>query len=98
MPRGVGSVQKKILLLLMAGVSLTFAQTPKRSLRVIGQVAKEWRKINDRARRLAIHGLYKNKLVEYRERPDGFLELVLEEKGRRQTLAYRLEEMRLKIP
>lgn len=98
MPKEVGSVQKKILLLLAAGVSLAFAQTPGKYHKVVGQLAREWRKINERSRQRAIRRLYKSKLVAYREQGDGRIQLVLSEQGKRRTLAYKFDEMSLTIP
>lgn len=98
MSKGIGPVQKKILLLLAAGASLTFAQTPGRYFRTIGALTKEWRKINAQSRRMAIKRLYESKLTEYREHANGRIEMVLSENGKRQTLIYTLEELSIPIP
>ncbi|MBI2020968.1 CRISPR-associated endonuclease Cas2 [Candidatus Giovannonibacteria bacterium] len=41
-------VKEKILLLLLGGAALLLAYNPKKQLRVIEQISKEWKKINRR--------------------------------------------------
>ena len=94
----MGSFQKKILLLLAAGVSLGLSYTPKRRYRVFRELGKEWEKINTNTLRRAIESIYKNKLIDYKENVDGSLKMILLEKGRQKTLEYKLEEIEIKKP
>ena len=98
MSRGLGSVQKKILLLLSAPIALGFAYTPGQRARAFHQFSKEWERINAESLRTAIEGLYKNKMIDMKELADGRIKIILEDAGRKRVLEYELEEMKIKKP
>ena len=95
MPRKSSSIGQKILLLLLAGVALGLTYSPKRQLRVVEELQREWRNIDRKELENTIRQLYKSKIVEARENKDGTSTLVLSEKGKARTLTYRFEEMRI---
>ncbi len=98
MSRGLGAIQKKALLLLETGIALGFSRAPLASLRIVASARKEWKGIERNALRRAIRALYASRLVEGREHPDGTTTLVLSENGKRRTLAFRIDEMKIKKP
>lgn len=89
---------KKILLLLCAGVALGFSGTPDRYFKILKEIPKDWRKINqDRLRRL-VREFYHERLVDFREGKDGTISVVITEEGKKKALKYKVEEMKIKIP
>lgn len=94
----LGANQQKVLLLLLAGVGLGLAKTPGQYYRVLKSANREWQKINDRALKQAIAGLYKSKLISEKENKDGSLTIILTEGGRKKALTYNLDTMQIKKP
>lgn len=88
-----GKIQKKILLLLLAGLVLGMSRSPKHHFRVVKQVRKEWQEIDKKSLETAIEALYKSKLVDQKNNKDGLTTFILSSEGRRVALSYNLEEM-----
>ena len=94
----LGANQQKVLLLLLAGVGLGFARTPKQYYKVIQGVSDEWRKINRIALKRAVSSLYKSKLISQKENTDGSVSMVLTENGKKKALTFNLFAMEIKKP
>ena len=94
----MGSMSKKVLLLLMGGVSLSLTRRPDAYFRIVRGITKEWRKINERNLRIAIKNLYKSKMVDYKENSDGTISLILAEEGKNKILKYNLDKIEIKKP
>lgn len=94
----IGSVQQKILLLLLGGAALGCSYSPKQSFRIIGALRKEWQRITKQSLNRAIDGLYENRLVDMKMNPDGSLEMILTEDGRKQALRFNLDTFEIKKP
>lgn len=94
----LGSIQQKILLLLLGGIVLSTSYSPKKQLRLIKAVRKEWTEIDQRSLARAIKKLYQSKLVETRENADGSSTLVLSEEGERRALSFKIGEMKIEKP
>ena len=88
-----GEIQKKVILLLLAGLSLGLSRSPKAHFRIIKEVRKEWKMINKRALESAIDSLYKSKLVSEKSNKDGTTTLILSEKGKHLALTYDLNNL-----
>ncbi len=93
-----GFAQKKVLLLLLGGVGLSLAGTPKKYFGVIKNVTDEWNKINETSLNRAIKSLYESKLIEIREQENGSMTVVLSENGKRKALTYNMDTMTIKKP
>lgn len=98
MPRGLGSIQQKILLLLFGGLALGFSGSPTRYFRILKLMGRGWREINRQTLRRAIRSLYTSHLVEGKENPDGTTTLILTEEGRKRALTFKIDEMAIKKP
>jgi len=98
MSRGLGTVQRKIILLLLGGVALGLSRSPQQHWRVLKMMRREWRAINDAAFSVAIRALYQARLVEEKINPDGSIRLVLSEAGEKKALSFQLHEMKIKKP
>jgi len=88
-----GKIQKKILILLLAGLSLGMSRSPKHHFRVIKQVREEWQKIDKKSLETAIATLYKSKLIEQKDNKNGTTTFVLSVEGKKVALTYDLENM-----
>ncbi len=94
----LGPVQQKIILLLLGGVGLGLARTPKQYFRVVKGISKEWKRINKQSLEKAIFNLYKSKLIREHENPDGSLTMVLTDKGKKKAVIFSIDNMEIKKP
>lgn len=93
--RDISSTKKKILLLLLGGLTLSLNRSPGRYFKILGEIKKEWRGIEKRKLINEIRGLYQSRLISVKNNSDGALSLVLAENGRRKALKYNLEKMEI---
>jgi len=93
-----GALKKKILLLLLGGISLGLTKRIDRQWKIIDNISKEWRKINQERLKEIVREFYREKLVDYREKEDGTIEVVLTEKGKLKALRGKIDELEVKIP
>jgi len=98
MSKGLGSVQKKVLLLLMAGVSLGFTRSPGRYFKILKTTSQAWREINKSTLANSIQRLYESQLVDYKEIKDGTITIVLTRRGKKRArpITFKLDEMKIK--
>jgi len=94
----IGPAGQKILLILLAGASLSLTRRPDQYFRILKSAAKEWRKINQRTLKKAIYRLYKSQMIDYREDKNGLVTLVLSERGKKRILKFDLDKMEIKKP
>ena len=93
-----GSVNKKVLLLLSGGLALSLTRRPDAYFRIVKNITKEWKKINERSLRESIRKLYQSKIINYRENSDGTVELILTEVGKKRSLVYDLDKLKINKP
>ncbi len=98
MPRGLGTTQQKILLLLLGGLALGLSGSPRRYFKILKAVRREWEKIDRRVLYRTIRSLYDSRLVEEKENSDGSVTLVLSKEGEKRALTFKLDEMTVKKP
>ena len=98
MSRGLGATQKKILLLLSAGVGLGFSRSLGDHIRIIKDVSSEWKKISRSSLKQAIRSLYLSKLVGWVEKPDGSVKLTLTDKGKNKILTFNPDTFKIQKP
>lgn len=94
----IGTTQKKILLLLAAGVGIALSRSPRAPFRIIKYTAKEFTRIKQEQLQLSIRRLYETKLVDVKDHPDGSVTLVLNDEGRKRALTCKLDEMKIPQP
>ena len=94
----MGSMSKKVLLLLIGGASLSLTRRPDQYFKIIRNIAKEWKKINERNLKLAIKNLYRSKMIDYKENDDGTVSMVLTDDGRKKIIKYDLDKIQIKKP
>lgn len=96
--RRMGTAKKKVLLLLLGGLSLGLSGSPRTSWKILGAMTKEWKELNKQAAERAINSLYASKLIGTGENPDGTFTLILNEKGKKKALTYNLSKMKVEKP
>lgn len=77
---------------------MSLTARPDAYFRVVRQIAKEWKKINERNLREAIKRLYQSKLIDYRENKDGSASLILTDDGKDRILRYEIDKIEIKKP
>lgn len=87
---------QKVLLLLMGGSALALSASPVGYFSIIGVIVKAWKEINRRALHSAIKSLYRSKLIDAKDNPNGSVTIVLTENGKKCALRYDIET--IKIP
>lgn len=83
--RKIGPVQQKILILLLATVTLSFSGSKGSPFRVLKATKKEWQKIDQRSFNRSLRSLCEQKLLRETRHPDGTVTLTLTEQGKRQA-------------
>ena len=91
----MSNVKQKILLLLLAGISFGYSYTPQRQWRILKEVSREWKKLNEKMLRNEIRKLYQSKLIKKKENPDDSHTLLLTEKGKMKALTYHFQKMKI---
>ena len=91
-----GSVQQKLLLLLLGGWALTCTRSVTRQWHIVKDVRKEWQNITHQAAERAVTALYDSKLLEARANSDGTTTLILSEDGKKRALTYHCRYARIK--
>ena len=94
----MGTLKKKVLLLLLAGLALGLTQSPRKHWWILKQIPKEWRKENRQALQRAIRSLYTSRLVTEKHHKDGTTTLILNENGRKKALRFNIEKLEIKRP
>lgn len=94
----LGSIQQKILLLLMTGVALGLSHTPRQRYRAVRGLDRGLAEISYNTLRKSIQQLYKNKLISLEKQLDGSLKMLLRERGKIRALQYKIAEMKISRP
>lgn len=100
MPRGFGSVQRKILLLLMGGVALGLSGSPGRYFRILKVIGREWSAVDKDALKKSIRSLYESRMIETHDNRDGSVTIILSKRGKNaaKILTYNLDTIRIMKP
>jgi len=94
----IGLVQRKLLLLLNAGLYLSLTRRPDVHFHIIKSLNKEWEKLNNYSLMRAIGSLYKSRLIDYKERDDGTIEMLLTQAGKKKILVFNPDNLQIKKP
>jgi DNA-binding transcriptional regulator PaaX len=94
----IGSTQKKVLLLLIAGAALGLSHSPRRRWRILKEVSKEWQAIDRASLGQATKKLHTSQLIVPRKKSDGTYALVLTQKGATRAQEAALETLAVTVP
>src|SRR4030042_714088 len=89
------TLKQKILLLLLAGLALSFSYPYRRQWKIVRGIAKEWKKIDEKNLREEMKMLYQSKWIEKKENHDGSYTIFLTRKGKLKALTYHFLEMKI---
>ena len=89
-------IKQKVLLLLQAGVGLSFAGTLGRQMRILKEAAREWKGVDDRYLKQIVREFYHERLLDECENDDGTTTISLTEKGKKRALTFNIDV--IKIP
>ena len=96
----IGPTAQKVLVLLLGGLTLGLTTNPKYYFRVIDTVKKDWKRINENAKKYALNraikNLYQSKFINAKDNSDGTVTLMLTKQGKALALTYDIEN--IKIP
>lgn len=84
-------VKRKALLLLQAGVALSYAGTLGRQIKILKEAAEEWREIDTRYLKQITREFLRDRLVSEKENRDGTTTLTLTEKGKERALTFNVD-------
>lgn len=91
-------IKRKVLLLLQAGVALSFAGTVPRQLRILEEVASEWKFLNREYLARIVREFEEDQLVRIEEEEDGTRTVVLSERGRKRVLTFHIDTLAISVP
>lgn len=94
----LGPNQKKIVLLISAGIGLSLTRSSSKYFKIFKETAKEWNKINKQSLERAISALYRSKLIREQENSDGSLTMILTDKGKEKAITFNIDNMKIKKP
>ncbi|KKR85457.1 MAG: hypothetical protein UV45_C0016G0009 [Candidatus Azambacteria bacterium GW2011_GWB1_42_72] len=77
---------------------MSLTRRPDTYFRIVKNIAKEWKKINERSLRESIKKLYQSKIIDYKENNNGTVELILTDAGKKKILLYDLEKLKIDKP
>ena len=81
----IGSIQKKILLAFIGGITLGMQRNPNQYFRTLKAIRHDWRKINQQSFNNSIQSLVNNKLLTNKKMSNGTFKLILTEEGKKQA-------------
>lgn len=93
-----GDIQRKILLILLSGITLGLSGSPKKYFKVLDLTIKEWQNINKQSLQRSINALYKEKLISEKCNSNGTVTLLLTREGKKFALTYDIENIKIKKP
>ena len=91
-------IKKKILLVLAGGLALGLARNPKTQRYVFKSIIKEWKNIDKKYLYRVIKEFEDDRLIGYKEKADGSVEMVLTEKGKRIVLDFNIDNIKITKP
>jgi len=94
----IGTLKKKVLLLLLAGLALGLTRSPKKHFWILKQIPKEWEKENRQALQRAINSLYTSHLIQEKNNKDGTTTLILSKNGKQKALRFNIDKLEIKKP
>lgn len=92
------TLKQKVILLLVAGVALGLSRSPKNYFKILSGVAKEWKEIEHKRLFKLVREFYNDRIVDYKEKDDGTVYIVLTKEGKKKALEYKLDELKIKKP
>ena len=90
--------KQKILILLLSGIAMGMARSPRGYFKIAGNIPNEFREIERKKLLRIVREFYNDRLVDYKEDKDGFVKIILTKEGQKKALKFKLDEMKIKKP
>ena len=90
--------KQKILILLLSGVAMGMARSPRGYFKIARNIPNEFREIERKKLLRAVREFYNDRLVDYKEDKDGFVKIILTKEGEKKALKFKIDEMEIKKP
>ncbi len=90
----LGSAKKKILLLIYASVALSVSKTTGKQWKILGELSKEWKKINRISLNRGLDSLYNAKLINLKPKGNEY-EIILTSEGKRIAARFDLDNLKI---
>jgi DNA-binding transcriptional regulator PaaX len=94
----LGKTQQKIVLLLLAGLSMGLSTNPKKHFDILGELHDELKNFDSRHLKKSIKSLYESNVVKVKENKDGTMTLVLSEEGKKRAVSFNINNIEIKKP
>ncbi len=94
----IGSVQKKILLLLLGGIALSATRSARKQWHIVKGIGEGLKEIDQQAIDRAVGSLVKTKLVKEKYNRDDTITLVLNDYGKERAVTFNLENIKINPP
>ena len=94
----ISPTKKKALLLIAGGLALGLARNSKSQKYIFKTLKRDWKEINKKYLYRIIKEFREERLVDYREKEDGTVEIVLTEKGQRMVLKFNIDKIKIARP
>lgn len=88
----------KVLLLLQAGVALSFAGTLGKQCRILGELPDAWKDIDRQYLYRIVREFYDDRLVSMADNGDGTQTAVLTERGKKRAITFNFGKLKIKTP
>ena len=89
-------IKQKVLLLLTTGVLLGLTRSPKQYFKIVRMATKEWNFIDRQYLYRLIREFREERLIDYRGKTNGEIEIVITERGKLTLLRYDIDRMEIK--
>lgn len=90
--------KQKVLLLLAAGLALGLSHSFRKQIYILRAIKREWKWVNRSYLYRILREFREERLIDYREREDGTINVVLSEKGRQRSLSFKFDTLAIKAP
>lgn len=91
-----GPIKKKVILLLLGGIALGLARNPRSQSYIFKKIKKEWKEINKNYLYRIVREFRESRLIDFREKSKGEVEIILTEKGRIIALSFNIDNLKIK--
>jgi len=88
--------RRKVLLLLQAGFAMSLTPSPRAHGYILKELGREWKDVENDYLKRCVREFNNEKLVEYQEKPDGTVTVVLTKKGKEYALEYKIDNIEIK--
>ncbi|NTW27567.1 MAG: CRISPR-associated endonuclease Cas2 [Candidatus Moranbacteria bacterium] len=91
-------IKKKALLLLAGGLALGLARNPRSQKYIFKTLKKDWKEINRKYLYKIVREFKDDRLIDYKEKGNGVVEIILTAKGHEMILNFNIDKIEIRKP